>query len=139
MTRYVLDSFAILAWYRREDGASRVQQLIESLELRRWMTIVNLGEVYYRVAKEAGFSAALEALDTVEQLPVAFIDADRVLTLEAARLKAQYPLAYADCFAAAAARLRNAAVVTGDPEFEQLEADGVVAVEWLPHRPKKRR
>ncbi len=139
MSRYVLDSFAILAWYRREEGAPRVQQLLESQQHQHWMTVVNLGEVYYRVAKEAGVSAALEALDTVERLPVEFIDADRTLTLAAASIKAQFTLSYADCFAAAAARQRNAAVVTGDPEFEQLEADGVVAVEWLPHRPKKRR
>lgn len=135
----MLDSFAILAWYWREDGASHVHQLIESQEHQRWMTMVNLGEVYYRVAKEAGGSAALEALDTVERLPIEFIDADRTLTLAAASVKAQYPLAYADCFAAALARRLDAAVVTGDPEFEQLEADGIVAIEWLPHRPKRRR
>lgn len=103
------------------------------------MTVVNLGEVYYRIAREENVPSAEKALIWLETQPIRFVEADWVLTLEAARLKAQYPLAYADCFAAAAARQRNAAVVTGDPEFEQLEAGGVVAVEWLPHRPKKRR
>ena len=139
MSRYVLDSFAILAWYSREEGAVQVQQLMQDPRHQRWMTIVNLGEVYYRVAREIGMSAAFEALDMVERLPIEFIDADRTLTLTAAGIKARFALAYADCFAAAAARQHSAAVVTGDPEFEQLEADGIVAVEWLPHRSRRRR
>ena len=39
-------------------------------------------------------------------------------------------MAYADCFAAALAKLRNVEVVTGDPEFK--EVDGDVKVAWLP-------
>jgi ribonuclease VapC len=137
VSRYVLDSFAILAWYQREEGAFHVQQLLGSRQHQRWMTVINLGEVYYRVAKEAGMRAAPEALDTVERLPIVFVDADRPLALAAALIKARYPISYADCFAAALARQLDAAVVTGDPEFEPLERDDVVAVEWLP-RPKRR-
>jgi predicted nucleic acid-binding protein len=40
-------------------------------------------------------------------------------------------MAYADCFAAALARLRNAELVTGDPEFKEVESKLKVA--WLPH------
>jgi ribonuclease VapC len=138
VSRYVLDSFAILAWYRREESALHVQQLIDSQQHQRWMTVVNLGEVYYRTAREAGMNAALEALDMVERLPIEFIDADRTLTLMAASIKARFALAYADCFAAALARRIDAAVVTGDPEFERLEAEDVVAIEWLPHRSRRR-
>ncbi len=137
MSRYVLDSFAVLAWYRREESALHVQQLIDSQQHQRWMTMVNLGEVYYRVAREAGMRAAFEALEEVERLPVVFVGADRTLTLMAASIKARFPLAYADCFAAAAARQHNAAVVTGDPEFEQLEREGIVTVDWL--LPRSRR
>ena len=39
-------------------------------------------------------------------------------------------MAYADCFAVALAKLRNVEVVTGDPEFK--EVDGEVKVAWLP-------
>jgi ribonuclease VapC len=53
----------------------------------------------------------------------------------AVRLKATYPLSYADCFAAALAQRLGATVVTGDPEFHPLEDDGLIAVDWLP-RPR---
>lgn len=39
-------------------------------------------------------------------------------------------MAYADCFAAALARTRNAELVTGDPEFKEVE--GEVKIAWLP-------
>lgn len=51
------------------------------------------------------------------------------LALAAARLKAIFPLAYADTFAAALAQRGGVPVVTGDPEFKRLA--GVVSVIWL--------
>jgi ribonuclease VapC len=103
------------------------------------MSVINVGEMFYRIAREEDPASAERALIAVGRLPIRFADADWSLTRTAALIKAQYPLSYADCFAAALAARLGAAIVTGDPEFEQLEADGVVAVEWLPHRPRKRR
>ena len=134
----MLDSFAILGWYRREESELQVQRLLENQEHERWMTVVNLGEVYYRTAKEADLLIALEALEMVERLPIQFVEANRTLTLAAADIKAQYALSYADCFAAALALQLDAAVVTGDPEFEQLERAGIISIEWLPPRGKRR-
>jgi ribonuclease VapC len=50
----------------------------------------------------------------------------------AAGFKARYRLAYADCFAAALAKREGAEVLTGDPEFRQLEKE--IKVRWLPLR-----
>ena len=36
---------------------------------------------------------------------------------------------YADCFAAALAKLRNAELITGDPEFKEVEKE--IKVSWL--------
>ena len=138
MSCYVLDSFTIIAWYRREEGELRVQRLLEDQEHECWMTVINLGEIYYRAAKEANIQIAREVLALVEQLPIEFVEASRILALAAADIKAQYALSYADCFAAALALQLDAAVVTGDPEFEQLERAGVISIEWLPHRGKRR-
>jgi predicted nucleic acid-binding protein len=38
-------------------------------------------------------------------------------------------MSYADCFAAALAKLRTAELVTGDKEFRQMEED--VRILWL--------
>ncbi len=100
------------------------------------MTYINVGEVYYRIAKESGLTAADGALVWLEGLPFHFSAANRDLTMEAAKLKAQYALSYADCFAAALAQRVDAAVVTGDQEFAQLERAGIVEIEWLPTKPK---
>ncbi len=50
--------------------------------------------------------------------------------LSAARIKAEYSLSYADCFAAATARKFNAVILTGDPEFKNIEH--FVEIEWIP-------
>jgi ribonuclease VapC len=102
------------------------------------MSVVNVGEVFYKIARERGEVVANETLEWLESLPVRFVRADRDMAVNAARIKANYPLAYADCFAAALAGGLGAAVVTGDPEFAQLERDNVVQIEWL-LRPRARR
>jgi ribonuclease VapC len=135
----VLDSFALLAVYRVEEGGIRVHQLINDRASQHMMSVVNLGEVYYRVAKERDLEAADVTLAWIETLPVRLMDIDWPMAKSAALIKANYTLAYADCFAAALAQRLNARVVTGDPEFEQLERDGVIEVEWLVRKPRRRR
>ncbi|MDP2952456.1 MAG: hypothetical protein Q8O76_03970 [Chloroflexota bacterium] len=49
----------------------------------------------------------------------------------AAHIKAQWSIAYADCFTVALAKLEDATIVTGDPEFRPLEAASVIPVVWL--------
>ena len=41
--------------------------------------------------------------------------------IDAARIKAEYPLSFADCFAVATARRESAIILTGDPEFKKIE------------------
>ncbi len=143
MTRYVLDSYAILAYYWDETGAARVDEILRGKGHAYWMSVINLGEVYYKAAKRADAAVsedvAEDVLRRMLRLPVEFVDATVELTLEAARIKAKYRIAYADSFAAALAKKLNAQVVTGDEEFGQLERDGIVVVDWLPPKPKKRR
>jgi ribonuclease VapC len=52
-----------------------------------------------------------------------------VLAVTAAHIKAEYPLAYADAFAAALAMNKGATLVTGDPEFEVLK--NRLPIQWL--------
>ena len=130
--RYVLDSFALMALFQEEPGAAKVQELLEGAredEHELHMSVVNLGEVVYTVENRRGLEASQEALAAADQLPIEIVDADRPLALSAARLKAASGIGYADCFAAALAQRLNAAVVTGDPDFRQIEH--LVPVEWL--------
>lgn len=131
MRRYVLDSFAILAWENREPHGQRVRQLVRAEENRFWMSVVNAGEVYYRIAKDYDVPEAERVLTWLSKQPVALVDANRELTFAAARIKARYALSYADCFAAALAKRLSAQVITGDPEFAVLERDRIVEIAWL--------
>ncbi len=131
---YVLDSYAILAYLEAEQGSNHVQKLLEAAnsgKCRLHMCLVNLGEVVYIVERERGLQKAQEVLARVDELPIEIVGADRVLTLQAAHLKAGCPIAYADCFAAALSRQKNAFLVTGDPEFRKFGTACELQIEWL--------
>ena len=131
MSAYVLDSFAAIAVHWNEPGAPRVRQLFNTSTHQFWMSVINLGEMYYRIAREEDAQSAEQALTWLARERVTYVEADRALAMAAARLKSQYALSYADCFAAAVAQRVDGAVVTGDKEFQQLERAGLVAVEWI--------
>jgi len=130
---FVLDSFALLAFFQGEPRGVKVKEIIErSLreECRLALATVNLGEVVYRTIRQHGPERTRNVLAKIEEFGIAIVDVDRDLALEAANLKVRYRLGYADCFVAALARRLDAAVVTGDPDFRQVEQ--LIAVEWLP-------
>jgi len=131
---YVLDSYAVLAYFEAGSGSEEVRRLLEAAQEDRcqlFMCVVNLGEVAYIVERERGLPRAQETLARIDELPVEVIDADRTLTLAAAHLKVDCPIAYADCFAAALSQIKDATLVTGDPEFKKIKADCNVRIEWL--------
>lgn len=111
----VLDSWAVIRFLEGTGpAASEVAGLLEAERPR--MSWINLGEVFYVLRRAAGEDAAAA---TVRDLRVAVIaelpDADQVI--EAARLKADHAMAYADAFAAATAIAHEAELWTGDPEL----------------------
>jgi len=130
---YVLDSFALLAYLEDERGAAIVREVLEYGKKHAGsvrLSIINLGECLYVIEREQGLDAAHKALAAVEQLPVEIAIADRKHTFAAAHIKAQYKVSFADAFAIALAQESAATVVTGDPEFK--EVDKLVSVLWLP-------
>ena len=132
MKRYVLDSFAIIAFFEDEPGADLVEQVLRELlsgEARAWMSVINWGEVYYSTVREQGTDAAEKVLLQLDSYPIEIVGADNELTKEAAVLKGTHRIAYADCFAAALARKKKAMLLTGDPEFEMLEKEAKIL--WL--------
>lgn len=111
----VLDSWAVLRYLEdTEPSASLVASLLD--DERPLMSWINLGEVYYVVCRAHGEDEATETVrdlrDVIEmRLP------DERLVLDAARLMADRPFAYADAFGAALAIAEDATIWTGDPEL----------------------
>jgi ribonuclease VapC len=100
------------------------------------MSVINVGEVYYRTFREHNVEFANRTLRWLRGQAIEFVEVDLERTLAAASLKGRYTLSYADCFAAALAREIVGAVVTADREFVKLENAGIVEVRWLQGTPR---
>lgn len=132
----VLDSFALLAFFQDEPGAEQVENLLQQAErgeVRLATTVINVGEVVYRTIRRFDVARAQLVLARIEEYAIVVDDVDRSLDLAAAMVKGFHPLAFADCLVVALAQRLGASVLTGDPEFEQVEA--LVSIQWLPRKP----
>jgi predicted nucleic acid-binding protein len=128
----VLDSFALLAFFRGENAAVTVRELLHkaaSADRPVHMTEVNYAEVKYGLLKKDGGEAWKQAAEVLKSLPIEFHPADRRLADLAADFKAHFKLSLADAFAAALAKEEKAELVTGDPEFKALEKE--IKITWL--------
>jgi predicted nucleic acid-binding protein len=132
MPARVLDSFALIAYFRDEPGAEVVENLLVTAgkkDAPLHMTDVNYAEVKYSIVKKDGAKAWEEAAKILQGLPIDFHSTNRALADTAADFKARFKLSLADAFAAALAKERNAELVTGDAEFRALEKE--IKILWL--------
>jgi predicted nucleic acid-binding protein len=123
--RFVLDAWAVLALLQGEEpAAARVKQLLNAVpsgDQEILISIINLGEVLYRIGKVKGEEEAWQTLDQMGRLPLTVIPADERAAFAAARFPIHCAISYADAFAAATASELDATLVAGDPELGQLE------------------
>lgn len=134
MIAIVLDSFALLAYFRNEQGTEKVEQLLNeaaSDKKQLFLTNVNAGEVYYIAYRKEGSEKAELVWKAIQEFPIKLIEADMALTYKAANLKARYILSYADAFAAALTIVKKATLITGDPEFDNLNGEEGFKVTFL--------
>ncbi len=111
----VLDSWAVLRYL--EDTAPAAAAVADLLDGERpLMSWINLGEVHYVLRRLHGEDAAAETVRDLRDVIDARLPDER-LVLDAARIKADHPMAYADAFAAALAVAQDAILWTGDPEL----------------------
>ena len=128
----VLDSHALLRLLRDEPGAETVAAILEKAGLRDQpvhMTEVSYAEVQHIVRRKDGDAAWARIAAELRAAPIEFHPATRSLADLAAGFKARHKLSLADAFAAALAKEKRAELVTGDPEFKQIEDE--VKVSWL--------
>ena len=129
---YVLDTYAMIAHFEDEAGGEQVRKVLKAAHAGKtalYMSVINIGEIYYNTYRERGREKADEAVFMIRQLPVTIVAADLEITMEAAALKSVHAVAYADCFAAALGIRKKATVITGDPEFKRFEK--AVEIKWI--------
>ena len=132
MKSKVLDSFALLAFINKEGEAARVSKEFMKADegnVSLFMSAINAGEVYYILSKRKSQPDANKWRDEMMfALPIQIQVPSLDQILEAAELKAKYPISYADAFAAGLALQHNASLMTGDPEFRSIP---YLQLDWI--------
>lgn len=126
MSRYLLDTSALLALHYNEPGSERVADVLtQALEtssggVEVFGCFMSLMEVLYRVWKNEGEAAGRQAYAACQALPIAWVHENQTLLELAASLKARYPMSLGDAWIAATALQCNAVLLHKDPEFEPV-------------------
>jgi predicted nucleic acid-binding protein len=131
----ILDAWALMAFFEDEPAAAEVERILDEAETNAedlLLSVVNWGEIYYSVGRTISLDAAEEVARKVMAMPIRIVPVpdDLALVRQAARYKAAHRMSYADCFAAALAKLTSGVLVTGDEEFRPLGGD--LTIHWLP-------
>lgn len=132
MPATVLDSFALIAYFRGEPAGVVVKELLQKAskaDKPAHMTEVNYAEAKYMIVRKDGADAWAEAARVLVALPIEFHPAGRELAEAAANFKSRFSLSLADAFAAALAKQIKAELVTGDMEFKAMEKE--IKIAWL--------
>lgn len=130
---FVLDTSAWIALDERESGAVEVEALLADAWLGRveaHASFATLTELEYIRTQERDAAQAAELLAFAKAQPVHWHHSDDALCSEAAKLKADHKLSFADAFVAATAKRLDAVLVHKDPEFSSV--GGAVKQRMLP-------
>jgi len=130
---YVLDASALIDFLEAGPGMRKVEQLLQAAAREQtaiFVSVMNLGEVFYWTWQKRGEDLARRAVDSLSRLPINIISVDLLQALKAGEIKALHHISYVDCLAAALATLNHATLVTSDHDFEKLGRNFSVA--WLP-------
>jgi uncharacterized protein len=131
----VLDSWALIAFFEDEPAAEQVEQHLVKAEAgnhKLLLSVVNWGEIYYNTMREVSPEAAEQTAREMAGLTIEIVgveDKNLELVRQAAIYKATRKLSYADAFAAALTKIRNAELVTGAREFKGVEDE--IKIGWL--------
>jgi len=133
---YVLDACALIAFLYDEQGADKVQKLLEDSYTNTaeiFMHKINVLEVYYNIFKVEGEEKAQLFYSQLYKLPITVIDTISEPTfIKAGRLKALYKLSIADSLAIAETTIRKAALLTSDHhEFDIIEDKEDITFFWI--------
>ena len=125
MKTRVLDSWAILEWINaRQPAGKLVAEVLvqaEAGKIHLFMSAINVGEIYYFLRKHHNGTLAEDWRALSQTLPVTLEVPNMSDIWDAAALKGQFPISYADAFAAALAQKHACALITGDREFRSVK------------------
>src|ERR1035437_8218293 len=107
----ILDAWPILEWLKgREPSTSLFRTIVrDAIDDRNTLSMcrINYGEVIYSIRKSFPADRVDSALKAFGEIPIRLVSIGDALVDEAVALKANYPISYADAFAAAFAIRRR--------------------------------
>ena len=128
----ILDAHGFMVFLEREPGFEKVKAIIAMSAKENdnlLITSVNYGEIYYIILREYGQVKANEIEGIIKSLPIEIVDVDTQIAKQAGIFKATNKISYADCFAAALAKMNNGELITGDKEFKVFENE--IKIIWI--------
>jgi len=133
---YILDACALIALFKREQGADKVRALFDETLAGQsviYMNTVNLIEVHYCFFRALGQEKSSFILEQIYAMPVHFIDTiDTIIFSEASRFKAQYAIPLGDAIGLATAVKMKGTFVTADhSDFNELEKIESIPFFWF--------
>jgi len=132
---YLLDACSLLAVFNGEPDAQKVLDLIKQAKagnVRLYMNIVQLLEVYYDRIYISGEENARTRIESVLAEPITIIETiSYPIMYEAGRFKTSYSMSLADAFLCATAKSLGATLVTKDSEMKATEDAGEFSILWL--------
>ncbi len=129
----ILDSSAMIAYLRKEEGAAVVEQILIEPTIDCYAHAINLCEVYYDALRVGG---AVEAEKFMQDLLAFKViernDFDESFWKEVAHLKAVHRASLADFCAVVLANRLNGVFLTADHhEFDKIAQDKVCSIEFI--------
>ena len=100
----------------------------EAGDARLLISAISVGEIYYFLHKTGIGPLAEQWRESAATLPITIEVPNSADIWCAAEIKAQFPLSYADAFAAAMSRKYACPVMTGDAEFRKVRD---LAIYWV--------
>lgn len=127
----VLDAFALVEWAGGLPKAGEVRRILEASSagiLKAYVSWINLGESAYMLTRKRSRQDSERFVQSIPILPIIPVLPSAEDILEAATLKSNAKISFADAFAVKLAQKLSAELVTGDPEIRAL---GIVPVIWV--------
>jgi len=120
-TSYVFDSYAVLELLENGLESDLVAKILENKNQLIFMSYLSLGEIYYILLRRRGEAAAEEVVESIIfEDRINLVEANWGRIRQAAALKANGGLSYADAFMIALGLEKEAVIVNNDPEIYKL-------------------
>jgi predicted nucleic acid-binding protein len=135
MISYVLDTSALIALHKNEDGAQEVAAILQSVASKKSTALasfITLTEMFYRAWQVEGKDLAYKNHLKLKMLPIEFVYPNEKTLLTAGEIKATHSLSLADALIAALAKETQSTLVHKDPEFKSLS--GLIQQKPLPYK-----